>query len=66
MDLRKIDVSKNDLMDLSPTDANSLILVGDFDEKLFVDKILQLGVKEREIKIKLEVAQTAYNELFND
>ena len=53
------------MLDLSPKDANSLILASDFNAKEFVYKDLELGVKIRNLEIKLEIAQSRYNGLFN-
>jgi len=54
------------LLDLSPTDANSLVLASDFKEKAFVEKDIDLGLKIRELEIVLEVAKTRYHYLFEE
>lgn len=51
-------------LDLSPTTADSLILATDFDAKGFVTKDIDLGVKIRNLEIKLDIARTRYNKLF--
>lgn len=53
------------MLDLSPTNADSLVLASDFDSKNFVNKDIELGVKIRNLEIKLEIAKTRYTELFS-
>jgi hypothetical protein len=57
---------RNSMLDLSPTDANSLILANDFKSNEFVRKDIELGIKIREAKIKLEIAETRYSQLFKN
>ena len=52
------------MLDLSPTDALSLVLASDFDSKAYVEKDIELGVKIRNAKIKLEIAKQRFNYLF--
>lgn len=52
------------MLDLSPSDAQSLVLASDFNEQKFVQKDLELGVKIRNLEIKLEVAEKRYAYLF--
>lgn len=54
------------MLDLSPTDAQSLVLASDFDAKNFVDKDIQLGVAIRNLEITLEIAKARYNHLFQN
>lgn len=63
--IKQIKRERDAMLDLSPKDANSLILASDFNAKDFVNKDLELGVKIRNLEIKLEIAQARYNELFN-
>lgn len=63
--IKQIKRERDAMLDLSPKDANSLILASDFNAKEFVNKDLELGVKIRNLEIKLEIAQARYNELFN-
>lgn len=55
---------RNNMLDLSPTDSNSLVLASDFDAKEFVKKDLELGLKIRNLEIKLEIAKSRYDFLF--
>lgn len=52
------------MLDLSPTNADSLVLATDFDAKAFVNKDIEIGIKVRNIDIKIEVATARYNYLF--
>jgi hypothetical protein len=54
------------MLDLSPSDANSLKLASDFNAEGFVRKDIELGVKLRQLGIKLEVAEASYTELFGE
>lgn len=63
--IKQMKRERDAMLDLSPKDANSLILASDFNAKEFVNKDLELGVKIRNLEIKLEIAQARYNELFN-
>ena len=55
---------QNNMLDLSPRDANSLVLASDFDVDSFVAKHIEIGVKLRNLAIKLEVAKSGYKNLF--
>jgi hypothetical protein len=52
------------MLDLSPTNAMNLTLASDFDSKIYVDKDIELGVKIRNVEIKLEIARKRYAYLF--
>ena len=54
------------MLDLSPTNADSLTLASDFNAPSFVEKDIDLGVKIRNLTIKLDVAQNNYKTLFGD
>ncbi len=62
--IKKIKRERDNMLDLSPKDANSLVLASEFDEKGFVDKDLDLGIKLRNLEISLDVAKTRYKHLF--
>lgn len=65
MKLKQMKRERDSLLDLSPTDANSLVLASDFNARQFVDKDIDLGVKIRNLEIKLEIGRERYNFLFN-
>jgi len=64
MDLKKLKRDRDNMLDLSPDSGDSLKVASDFKANEFVEKDLQLGLKIREVEIKLEVAEARYNELF--
>ncbi len=55
---------QDNMLDLSPTNTQSLILASDFDSTEYVEKDVELGVKIRQNEIKLEIARNRYNLLF--
>jgi len=63
-EIRKLNREREQMLDLSPEKANSLMLANDFDSKAFVEKELLLGIQLRELEIKLDIATTRYNLLF--
>ena len=62
--MRKIEREREGMLDLSPENAMSLKLASDFDAKEFVRKDLEIGVKIRNLLIKLEIAKERYKHLF--
>lgn len=63
-ELKQLERERRSMMDLSPTTATSLILASDFNSQSFVDKDIELGVKIRNVEIKLEIARKRYSYLF--
>ena len=66
MQLKRLQRDKDNMLDLSPTNADSLTLASDFNAPSFVEKDIDLGVKIRNLTIKLDVAQNNYKTLFGD
>lgn len=64
--IKRMERERDNMLDLSPSDARSLVLACDFDANDFVSKDVELGVKIRNEKIKLEIAQQRYKILFGD
>ena len=62
--IRKMRREQENMLDLSPTNAQSLVLASDFDTNTYVQKDTELGVKIRNAEIKLDIATTRYNYLF--
>lgn len=62
--IKKMKREQDNMLDLSPKDAQSLILASDFDSKTYVDKDVALGFKIINDEKKLEVAQKRYEYLF--
>jgi hypothetical protein len=51
-------------LDLGGNSTTTIISQSDFDAKAFVAKDLELGLKIRNLEIKLEIAAGRYNDLF--
>lgn len=66
MQLKKLNRERVNMLDLSPTSADSLILATDFNADAFVKKDIDLGVKIRNLQITLEIARESYKKLFGE
>ncbi len=64
LSLRKMKREQENMLDLSPTNAQSLVLASDFDHVSYVAKDIELGVRIRNIEITLEIAIRRYKYLF--
>lgn len=64
LEIKKLRREREAMLDLSPTTADSLVLASDFDSKNFVSKDIEIGVKIRNLEIKLEIALARYKFLF--
>lgn len=64
LEVKKVKRERDTMLDLSPTTAESLVLASEFDAKDFVRKDLELGVRIRNLEIKLDIAKNRYNHLF--
>jgi len=62
--IKKLIRERDNMLDLSPDTALSLIVASDFDAKAFTEKDIELGIKIRNEEIKLEIAQKRFNWLF--
>jgi len=64
LSLKKMKREQENMLDLSPTDATSLVLASDFNSTAYVEKDISLGVKIRNTEIQLEIAKVRFNHLF--
>ncbi len=64
MSLKNMKRDQDNMLDLSPTDAQSLKLASDFNSDQFISKDIELGVKIRNAEIMLEIARKRYSYLF--
>ncbi len=64
LQLKQLKRDREGMLDLSPTTADSLVLASDFDAKAFVTKELDLGIRIRNLEIKLDIARARYKYLF--
>jgi hypothetical protein len=63
-ELKRMRRELENMLDLSPTNAQSLIIASDFKSIEFVDKDLELGLKIRNTEIMLEISKKRYEFLF--
>lgn len=66
LQIKKLKREQENMLDLSPTTADSLVLASDFDAKTYVGRDLDLAVKIRNLEIKLELAGKRYGYLFGE
>jgi hypothetical protein len=66
LDLKKVRRERENMLDLSPTNAMSLVLASDFDAAAYTQKDLELGVRVHNLKIKLAIAKARYAYLFEE
>ena len=57
---------RENMLDLSPTHADSLVLASEFDANAYVAKDVELGVSIRNAEIRLEIARKQYEHLFEN
>lgn len=55
---------RENMLDMSPSHAQSLILASDFDATSWVDKDHLLGLEVRNLEIELDLAKARYQQLF--
>lgn len=65
-ELTNIEDEVENSLDMSPTNAQSLVLATDFDAESYAKKDLEVGVKIRNLKIKIEVAVDRFKHLFGE
>ena len=66
LSIKKMKREQENMLDLSPNNAQSLVLASDFDSKVYVDKDVELGVRIRNAEIKLDIAKKRYIYLFGN
>lgn len=64
LSIKKMKREQENMLDLSPTNAQSLVLASDFDSMAYADKDIELSVKIRNAEIKLDLARQRYQYLF--
>jgi len=63
-ELKRTRRDRDNMLDMGGTKTTDIISASDFNAKDFVSEDMKLGLRIRELEIKLEVAQARYNELF--
>jgi hypothetical protein len=64
LSIKKMKREQENMLDLSPTTTQSLILASDFNSAEYVEKDIDLGIKIRNTEITLEIARKRYQYLF--
>ena len=62
--LKQLQRDRTNMLDLSPTTADSLVLASDFNAEGFVEKDIQIGVDIRNLTVALDIARESYKNLF--
>ncbi len=62
--LKQLKRDQENMLDLSPTNAQSLVVASDFKGEVYVAKDLALGIEIRNTEISLEIAKKRYEYLF--
>ena len=65
MNITRMKCDQQNMLDLSPTNAQSLIVASDFDGKQFVGKDMELSVKIWNAEQKLALVEKRYKALFS-
>ena len=55
--INRLKRERENMLDLSPTNAQSLVLATDFNSEEYVNKDLELGIEIRNTQIMLDIAQ---------
>lgn len=66
MDIKTAQRERDNMLDLSPTTSDSLELAKNFNAAEFVAMDQKIGLRIRELKIRLEEAQARYAVLFGN
>src|SRR5688572_24572910 len=64
MEIKKLKRERANMLDLSPTNTQSLMLANDFNASEFVKRDIEIGVKLRNLEITLEIAENQFLFLF--
>ena len=64
MSIKDMKRDQENMLDLSPTTTQSLVMASDFDSDAYIQKDLDLGVKIRNEEIKLDITKKRYAYLF--
>ncbi len=64
MEIKCMRRDRDNMLDLSPDNTQSLMVAKNFNDAEFVKRDLELGIKIRNAEIALEIADTQYKHLF--
>jgi hypothetical protein len=63
-EIKRLRRDRDGMLDLGGNTTTNIISLSDFNAVEFVNKDLEIGLKIRNLEIKLEIAEKRYNELF--
>lgn len=66
MKLTRLNREQKNAFDFSPTNSQSLVMAKELDSNTILEKDIAMSLKERELKIQLNVARQRYNFLFGE
>ena len=64
VEIRALERDRENMLDMSPDNVMSIIKADSVDAQEFTKKDLEIGVKLRNLEIKMEIAQKRYSYLF--
>lgn len=62
----EMEAEREEMLDMSPTNSMNLVVASDFDPEDFIKKDLEIGVKLRNLDIKIDIAKERYKYLFGE
>jgi len=62
--IKRMKREQENMLDLSPDHAQSLMVAKDFDSAKYIEREMELGLMIRNTEIKLDIAQKRYSYLF--
>lgn len=66
MKLTRLNREQKNAFDFSPTNSQSLVMAKELDSNTILEKDIAMSLKERELKIQLNIARQRYNFLFGE
>ncbi len=64
MSIKRMKRKRENMLDMSPDNALSLMVANNFDSEKFVEEDIKLGIDIRNAEIKFEIADAQYDRLF--
>jgi len=64
IEIKQLKRDRENMLDMSPDNITSLKVASDFNGREFVDKDVEIGIRLRNLEIKLEISKNRYVHLF--
>lgn len=64
LEIRRLEMTREGMLDLSPTNALTLMVANDFNAEKFFEEDQKIGIRLRDLNIRLELARARYDYLF--